>query len=169
MASRSRELRHRSSALCALAMIMLSLSGPLQAAKRDGLEVCNNNAYNTLKLAVVHYSGNALYRSWTSLGWFTIKPKQCSLVITGSNMVNNNFYLSVLSIRTDGKAIIYTPPETPVEEAFCVQALDTSRGEFTLRRSSLGELRNCPAGYSLQLFNIYVQSKEFTRYTLNLD
>lgn len=148
--------------LCTLLFSNTALS------RDDGLVVCNGSNDDKLKIAMIYYSGTYFVKKWESLGWYTVKPSGCERLLEGTNFVNNSYYLSVIKVLPNGEQHIYVTKNIGIEEFFCVRELGKFKGGFSLTRASLSELKKCPTDYSLQLFTIFIRSKEHTRYKLNL-
>ena len=160
--------RHAWALLLLLAM-WLPVAGAEETREKDGLVLCNQGKAHSLYAAVVSYTGNLLIRSWTSMGWFIVRPGRCQQLIEGTNFVNNTYYLSVVKIQPGAPKVIYMSPKAREEEVFCVREIGKFRDGFELRRATLAELRECPPDYTLQLFNFRIDSKEFARYTMTLN
>ncbi|MFQ5644128.1 MAG: DUF1036 domain-containing protein [Thiogranum sp.] len=119
--------------------------------------MCNRTAdKEPLSVAMVFYSGNALWSGWTSRGWHRLEPGECQQVLSGGNMVEQTIYLSILRVLGDKDRVLATSPGDDTEEFFCVRG---DRG-YELERESLAGLRECPDGYFLQLFNSQFETRE---------
>ncbi len=140
-------------------------------SRSAGLVICNKTHKYPLRVATIWYSGNAYVKKWTSRGWSVVNPGACEQVIAGTNFVNNNYYLSALEKRGKDDYWIVRPKNPKMEEFFCVREAGKFPKRFPngfeLTRSSLSGLRNSSSSYSLQLFNIFIRSKEDTATTFS--
>ena len=157
--------------LNALAIILLLglFFSDFASARPSGFTICNKSEVGSLGVSIVNYTGNGFFQSWTSSGWYGIDPGVCEKLITGTNMINNTYYLRVLMKYGKGDFRVYIPSKNRQGELFCVREIGKFDESFELQRKTLVALKSCPSDYSLKLFNMVFKSDERTKATLTLD
>jgi len=154
-----------------LSSLLLALSVESKPASAGQITICNHEQV-TLEYARVWEIGLAfLAPRWKQSGWHLIEPGGCRVVVNAGEMLQYA-YFSIRYQRERGPVLMQVPLSNNsikssfadgVEIPFCV-----SDKPFERIGPKLEDLRRCPAGHYLQIFNVYVQSAANSHFTLDV-
>lgn len=114
----------------------------------------------TLEYSMVWDEGIPVFAPiWKTAGWYRLQPGSCLTRLRGN--VRQELYLSVRRLLANGSVLgvypltekkYYTKGMYGIEDVFCVKS-GVRKFERTVKRFE--ELRECQAGWALQIYNIF--------------